>query len=111
LERTTLVCTETTHGELLDIGFKTTADLLRLVEGAQVEDDGRHSLGDAVHLVGFGLDVGDLGTLGGRVERLEVDNSDTGTGLSRAVQGADNTGVNGIGVLRSGCVCREQDRL
>lgn len=81
---------ETASGKLLDVLLELVLDLGRLVAGAELDDGSGHALGDALHLSSSVDGVGDLGTLVGGVEGLEVEELDTGAGGGRVRDGPDD---------------------
>lgn len=104
---------ETTEGELLDIGLELVLHLRRLVSGAQFDDDTSHTLGGTLDLASISVvSVGDLSSLVDGVEWLEVKELNTLTSHGWVGQGTDDTAVDGILVLGSGSVgSKETDAL
>lgn len=101
--------TETTSSKLLNISLKLVFKLVGLATGTEFNNNTSHTLGSTlkfatVHVVS----VSDFGTLVNGVERLEVKEFDTSTGLVGVGKGTNNTAVNGILVLGSGSVSSEE---
>lgn len=103
--------TETTSSVLLNISLETVLDFVGLVACAEFDDDTGHALGDTLELAGGVLAVGDLGTLVDGVEWLEIEESDSSTGLGGITEGTDDTGIDGILVLGTRSVGGEEDDI
>lgn len=103
--------TKTTAGKLINISVHLGNLGVGLVAGAEIEDDGRHSLGDTVDGVVGEAAVGHLGTLVGRVEGDKVELLNSLAGQGGVGEGLDNTGIDGILVLHTGGVGREEDNV
>lgn len=110
-----LVCnserTETTGCVFLNVSLEPVLEVLGLVAGAEFDDDTGHALGDTLELAGGLLAVGDLGTLVGRVERLEVEQLNAGTCAGNVTNGLDNGQIDSVLVLGTGSVCSEEDDI
>ena len=100
---------ETSSGELLDIGLELVLKLVGLVSGNEVDDDTGHTLGGSLELASVTLvNVGDLSSLVDGVEGLEVDELDTLSSLGGVGESSNDTAVDSILVLGSGSVGSEE---
>ena len=64
LRQTNSQSTETTRNEFLDVGLKTTLELLSAVTRAELDDVTRHTLGDTLETIKSLPAVSNIGTLG-----------------------------------------------
>lgn len=103
--------TKTTLSVLLDIGLEAGLDFVCLVARAKFDNDTGHTLGNPLELSRGLLAVCDLGTFVDRVEWLEVEKFDTGTGASRITDGVNNALIDGILVLGTGSIGGKEDNI
>lgn len=121
---------ETTTSEFFDVVFKHVLLGRSPVAGAEVDDGSlyagqvrktlekkegrpahRHSLGDALHPLGRQFDIGDLGTLVDRVERLKIELSNPESSKSGIAEVLSTASVDGVLILGSRCVSGEEADL
>lgn len=93
--------TQATGRKVLDVRLELVLEILRLVARAELDDDTRHSFGDALQPAGALLAVRDLRALVDGVERLEVEQSDTFARGLGVLERADDARVDGVLVLRA----------
>ena len=105
--------TETTSSVFFNIGFQLVLETVGLVSGAEFDNDTSHTLGGTLELASIHVvSVGDLGSFVDGVERFEVEELDTCSSRFGVWEGTDDTTVNSILVLGSGCVGgKETDTL
>ena len=101
--------TKTTTGILYDVGLKCVLELVRLITRAEIDDGMGHTLGDTLKTARRFLEVGDLGTFVDGVEGFKLEELNASTGAFGVVEGTNNAAVNGVLVLCTRRIGREQD--
>ncbi|KAJ1310645.1 hypothetical protein OPQ81_009174 [Rhizoctonia solani] len=82
-----------------NVGLELILDFLGLVVGAEFDDNTSHALGETLELSRRLLTVGDLSALVNGVEGLEVEELDASASTSGAIEGTNNTPIDGTPTL------------